>query len=94
MKVYLSGAMRGWHDLNRDVFRRYAWKLRDLGLEVFNPHESSLSQEDIRACMASDLDWICREADMIAIIPGWEGSLGVAAELATAKAIGIPVIYL
>lgn len=65
-----------------------------MGLEVFNPHESSLPQDDIRACMAADLDWICREADMIAIIPGWKGSLGVAAELATAKACSIPVIYL
>jgi len=47
-----------------------------------------------RVCLKQDLDWICDYATAIALIPGWESSKGVAAELALAKCLGLKEIYL
>ncbi|MDD1776930.1 MAG: DUF4406 domain-containing protein [Candidatus Helarchaeota archaeon] len=49
---------------------------------------------DLRVALHDDLSFICREADAIAMIPGWEDSKGANAELATAKALGLEIIYL
>lgn len=48
----------------------------------------------LREALAADLDFICREADAIALLPGWEKSKGVAAERATAIALGLAEILL
>lgn len=48
----------------------------------------------LREALASDLNYICREAEAIALLPGWERSKGVAAERATALALGLEVIEL
>lgn len=44
---------------------------------------------DLREALAEDLDWICRNADAIALLPGWRDSKGANAELAVAKALGL-----
>lgn len=48
----------------------------------------------LRQALGMDLAWICAEADAIALLPGWENSKGVRAELATANALGLQVTYL
>lgn len=48
----------------------------------------------LRGALAADLAYICNHADAIALLPGWERSKGVAAELATARALGLKEIYL
>jgi hypothetical protein len=49
---------------------------------------------DIRKALKADTSWICRHADAIALLPGWEQSRGAVAEHALAKALGLTIIVL
>lgn len=93
-RTYISGPMTGIPDLNRSAFHAAAEKLRQQGFTVFNPAAANLEGWSLRKILAYELEWICREAEAIALLPGWENSKGVAAELATAKAIGLEIIHL
>ena len=44
---------------------------------------------DLREALAADLEWITTTADAIRLVPGWERSTGVRAELATGTALGL-----
>ncbi|MEN5279269.1 DUF4406 domain-containing protein [Brucella sp. TWI432] len=48
----------------------------------------------LRDALADDTWWICKEADAIAMLPGWENSKGARAEHALAFALGHSIIYL
>ena len=48
----------------------------------------------IRKALQADLTWICRHADAVALLPGWENSTGATAERATAIALGLSLIIL
>lgn len=87
MKIYLAGPMRGYRDSNFPAFHEAAASLRSQGHYVFNPAEQD--GDNIRELMKTDLSWICDHAEAIAILPGWQTSTGVKAELALATAIGI-----
>lgn len=99
-KIYLAGPMRGYVDSNFPAFNIAAASLRGNGYFVFNPAENDELMVKqgvpitIRRCLEIDLAWICREADAIALLPGWEDSTGATAERATAIALGLGVIYL
>lgn len=49
---------------------------------------------DLRVALAEDMEFICRHAEAIVLLPGWEDSKGAVAERATAIALGLQVIYL
>lgn len=49
---------------------------------------------NLREALHDDLTFICREADAIALLPGWEKSKGANAEYATAIALGLEIIHL
>lgn len=100
MRVYLAGPMRGIADHNFPAFHAAAAKLRAEGHEVFNPAENDERMAErgeeitIRACLRIDLEWICTNAEAVALMPGWQHSKGAMAEYRTALAIGIDVIIL
>jgi hypothetical protein len=48
----------------------------------------------IRDCMSADCEWISRNADAIALLPGWETSSGARAEHALGVAIGLTIMIL
>lgn len=99
-KVYLAGPMRGIPDNNFPAFKVAAAKLREHGYLVFNPAENDEKmiargeEVTIRTCLEIDLAWICRHADVVALLPGWRGSKGATAEHATAVALGLEVMEL
>ena len=103
MKIYLAGPMRGYEQFNFPAFARYAEKLRAEGHEVFNPAEKGIEKDadgkqdslDFRRLVFGlDTDWICREAEAVAMLPRWVESRGAFAEWALANALGLKVMYL
>lgn len=54
----------------------------------------NIPQVNYRDCMRIDLNWIIDNADVIALIPGWENSKGARAEKALADCLGLEIIYL
>ena len=68
------------------------------GKDISNPAgDARIAAEqhgfDIRAALADDCDFICRHADALYMLPGWERSKGAKAERALAKALNIEIIY-
>lgn len=95
MRIYLSGPMRGYPQSNYPLFNATAAALRAQGHEVYNPaefpHEGPVFP--IRQAFAEYARFICLEAEAIYLLPGWEESQGVSAELALAKNCGLQVIF-
>ena len=89
MIIYLSGPMTGLPDYNYPLFHGVAAKLRSDGHNVYSPaeypHDGPLEAFPIRQAFAAYSAFICLEADTIILLPNWEKSLGVSAELALAK---------
>ena len=49
---------------------------------------------NLRETLATDLTWICKEADAVALLPGWQNSLGAQAERAIALALHLNIMEL
>jgi hypothetical protein len=47
-----------------------------------------------RVAILDDLTWIAKEADAVALMPGWEKSKGAQAEYALAVFLGLELIFL
>lgn len=94
-RIYLSGPMSGYPDLNYPLFHTVAAELRSYGHEVYNPAEFEHDEPvfPLRRAMAAYAQFICLEADAIVLLPGWEKSLGVSAELALAKNCRLAIFF-
>jgi Domain of unknown function (DUF4406) len=56
--------------------------------------DEELAGIDGRLVFGNDLAFVTREADAVALLPGWETSKGAIAEKAVAEALGLQVLYL
>jgi hypothetical protein len=96
--IYLSGPMTGHPDNNYPAFNAHAARLRSEGHRVYNPaefpHFGDSMDFPLRMAFASYCNFICLEADTICLLPDWESSLGVSAELALAKNCKLDVVLL
>lgn len=102
-KLYLAGPMRGYSLSNFPAFDRATEDLRDEGFHVLSPAEvdrangfseydaEALLTFDLESALADDLVYVCKEADGLAMLPGWEQSMGARAEVSAALALSKPV---
>jgi hypothetical protein len=111
-RLYIAGPMRGLPYYNFPEFDKAEAELVACEYEVLSPAAADRARgidvshchtgtEDIpgfriRDAMLIDTAWICRYAEGIALLDGWEHSLGAAAEIALMTALGgesFPVSY-
>lgn len=100
--VYLAGKMRGIPKYNFPAFRHYSAKLRAQGWDVVSPAEMDEDKgftEDspepdggfLRDAILRDVTVIIQRCDALALIPGWETSMGIKVEIALARFLGLKV---
>lgn len=97
--IYVSGPMRGIEDFNFPAFDAARDFLEDRGWMVYSPadldRQQAIPAEDLKfeECMRRDYAVIARSG-AIALLPGWEQSVGANAELRAAKTMGLEVYLL
>lgn len=94
MRVYLSGPMSGKPNDNYDLFNTWAKFLREAGHIVLNPAENfdgAHNHPDGRpAYMRIDFEHVLN-AEGIALLPGWNKSLGSCSEVLLGAQLGLPI---
>jgi len=92
---YVAGPMRGYKDLNKQMFAMAAMLLRARGFTIWSPSEhDSYLKLSFAQCMTADLNAIINQCSKIALLPGWRDSLGANMEVFSAFACGRPVFEL
>jgi hypothetical protein len=95
MIAYLSGPMTGLPGQNYAAFQAAAERLRAQGVQVISPHEITppgVGPWSWEAHMRVDLAALLT-ADVIVVLPGWEGSRGALLEKTVAEDLGLVVDY-
>ena len=83
--MYLCGPMRGYPNLNKDMFTFVARLLREKGFAVWSPSEhDSYLKLSFAQCMTVDLNAVIK----IALLPNWRDSQGANAEALCAFVTG------
>jgi hypothetical protein len=98
--IYVSGPMSGHPDLNVPAFEEATERLRALGRTVISPHEfiqnqgehAELTGPEARArFLRYDVVQVA-QVRKLAMLDGWEQSVGANIELAVARMLGIPAV--
>jgi len=101
-RIYVSGPMRGYPDLNRAEFTRATALLREMGHDVFSPSERDakintpldlLDHVAWGSVMAEDLREVMA-ADAVVMLTGWLWSQGACLERVVAESTGREVLVL
>ena len=91
-RIYLSGPMTGYPELNFPAFHAAADVLRSKGLEVANPAEiDPEGEQSWSACMRAGLKAML-DCCTVALLPGWEDSKGANIEARLALNLGMRVV--
>ncbi|WP_238552926.1 DUF4406 domain-containing protein [Paenibacillus alvei] len=89
--IYLSGPMTGLPEYNHPAFHLAALRLRRAGYRVLNPADVVVEKEDWGSYMRADIK-LLMDADMVAVLPGWEQSRGARIEVDLAEALEMKMI--
>ncbi len=98
--VYIAGPMRGYPEHNIPLFRNTARTLRRLGIHCVSPvevgemwagKETDQSQHPPEAWVTADLR-VLLNCNAIALLPGWEASVGARCEVAVAMTLGFAFV--
>jgi len=92
MKLYLSGPMTHYPNLNRPAFYKAARKLRRAGYKVINPPELDAKEpyKSWEGNLKRDLRYLTMN-DAIATLSGWKKSKGANLEIYVARQLSMPV---
>lgn len=105
--TYVAGPMTGIPAFNFPAFFAAEDELKNRGFDVINParkdgfdptgmtgkEDLSTVGFDLRQVLAWDLEQVAK-VDLVVVLPNYEVSRGARAEVATADALGVPVITL
>lgn len=99
-KVYIAGPMRGIPEWNFPAFEQAEKRWIDKGWQAFSPAamDKALGYDPNEPCVKEHLQHVILAdiaaifaADAIALLSGWEKSMGVAVELSLAQFLSMPV---
>lgn len=89
--------MTGIPDFNYPAFNQAAERWASSGWKVFNPATHSaigvdqMDPDEARALfMKKDIEWVM-DADAVAVLPGWQKSVGASVEVSVARVLLHPV---
>lgn len=97
LRLYLSGPMSGYENLNRNAFENVKSKLTSCNHKVTTPFDiMDVDPSDeyfYEECLRQDILFICSAyLDFLMVLPGWENSKGCLLEVHTARTIGLDVV--
>jgi hypothetical protein len=92
-RVYVSGPMTGFPDLNYPAFHAKATRIRKMGYLVTNPAEHFNGRKDLdrETYLKNDIRELVR-CDYITFLEGWESSKGAVLEYLVSLECGIKVL--
>jgi hypothetical protein len=91
MRVYVSGPMTAYPDLNRAAFVEATDRLTALGHTPVDPGTTEVPDQTWAAYLRADLHLLL-DCDALAVLPGWEASRGACLEVHVAHALGMTVL--
>jgi len=102
VKIYLAGPMRGYPQYNFPAFDKARNTLKAAGHKVFCPAETDIvegfnpneeiSVEKIQQAFRRDILALL-DCQAIAMLPGWEKSVGANTEVSMAEMLGLKVFF-
>lgn len=96
MTAYIAGPMTGIQDYNAHTFNKAEEALQEIVEDVINPHNPDDIDDDGKANYSREY-YIRRavkqvtEADMMVMLPLWEGSSGAKLEMRIACELNLPI---
>jgi hypothetical protein len=99
MRIYIAGPMRGKPLFNFPAFDKARDELIEQGHEPVSPadidrehgfDEHAPVEVDVRECLKRDCVALL-DCEAVALLPGWEDSMGARAEAMLAAAVGMDV---
>jgi hypothetical protein len=94
MRIYISGGMTGYPNLNFPAFDNARDKLKEGGHEVVSPADLERNRKMMtyEEAMKDDLKHLLT-CDAIYLIRGWQGSSGAQVEFLVAQICGLQIFY-